>query len=342
MFENTGNIAPLAWPRLVEETLRRRKAEGLTQKDHAALAGVSIPTMAAFGRGETTITLAKALDILRVVGLVDEPAEGNTQERFVLDAFERWRSLVAPLPDDAPARFPDGWYRMDYWLEGDLKPVELGAFENILRNAVVRKTGCPPFWLPDRDGIRPLEVDGVIECWLGPPDGTRERMFYNPAHCDFWRAAPAGRMFLIRGYQEDGEETFPPRTIMDTTLPLWRMGEVLLHAQSLASLLRRDDTTPITVHFRAMFTGLSGRVLRSWANPLSNLLVEGYPAKSDEVVLEATIPADNIEERLGEHLLPLLTSLYERFGVAGLSISRVNAEAHRLLTSKMGVRQSRH
>ncbi|KQU08043.1 hypothetical protein ASG68_23590 [Rhizobium sp. Leaf453] len=61
---------PFAWQRYVEETLRRRKAEGLTQKDHSALAGVSHPTMAAFERGETTLTLAKALDILRVVGLM--------------------------------------------------------------------------------------------------------------------------------------------------------------------------------------------------------------------------------------------------------------------------------
>lgn len=117
MPENTGNIAPLAWQRYVEEALRRRKAEGLTQKHHSALAGVSHPTMAAFERGETTLTLAKALDILRVVGLVDEPTEGDTQARFVRDAFERWRNLVAPLPQDSPARFPNGWYRFDYWLE---------------------------------------------------------------------------------------------------------------------------------------------------------------------------------------------------------------------------------
>lgn len=62
-----------------------------------------------------------------------------------------------------------------------------------------------------------------------------------------------GRMFLIRGYQEDGAETFPAGTILDTTLPLWRMGEVLLHAEKLASLLRKDADTAVTVHFRAMF-----------------------------------------------------------------------------------------
>lgn len=336
MPENTGNIAPLAWQRLVEETLRRRKAEGLTQKDHSALAGVSHPTMAAFERGETTLTLAKALDILRVVGLVDEPAEGDTQARFVRDAFERWRNLVAPLPEDSPARFPNGWYRFDYWLEGDLKTPELTAFERILEKAVVRKTGWPPFWLPTREAIQPREVDGLIECWLAPQGEEVERGFNDPAHCDFWRGAPSGRMFLIRGYQEDGAETFPAGTILDTTLPLWRIGEVLLHAEKLASLLRKDADTAVTIHFRAMFTGLRGRVLRSWANPLSDLLVEGHAARSDEAVLEAKFPADGVESRLAECLLPLLASLYDRFGVAGLSLNRVEAEVQRLLNSPIG------
>ncbi|WP_431324308.1 helix-turn-helix domain-containing protein [Rhizobium sp. YTU87027] len=336
MFENSGSIAPLSWQRIVEEALRRRKAEGLTQKGHSALAGVSHPTMAAFERGDTTLTLAKALDILRVVGLVDEPVEGDAQSRFVRQARERWRQLTANLPPDSPARFPDGFYQIDYWLEGDLKAPGLGAFERTLEKAVVRKTGWPPFWLPTREGIRPYEIDGVIECWLASQGDDVERGFSDPAHCDFWRAAPTGNMFLVRGYQEDGSETFPAGSILDTTLPLWRMGEVLLHAERLASLLRREPDSSVTIHFRAMFTGLTGRVLRSWANPLSDMIIEGHPARADEAVLEASLPADNVEGRLAELLLPLLSSLYDRFGIAGLSQSRVDAEVQRLLNSSIG------
>jgi len=336
MPENTGNVAPLAWSRFVEETLRRRKAEGLTQKEHSALAGVSYPTMAAFERGETTLTLAKAFDILRVVGLVDEPGEEDAQLRFVRDGVERWRQLVAPLPQESPARFPHGWYRIDYWLEGDLRMPELSAFERILEKAVVRKTGWPPFWFPAREALRPREVDGLIECWMAPEGEDVARGFNDPAHCDFWRAAPSGRMLLIRGYQEDGAETFPAGSILDTTLPLWRMAEVLLHAERLASLLRADGDSAVSVHFRALYSGLGGRVLRSWANPLIDLLVEGHAARSDEAVLEATLSADGIEGRLAEILLPMLTSLYDRFGVAGLSPNRIEAEVQRLLAGRPG------
>lgn len=332
MSENSRGIAPLDWQKLVEECRRRRKAEGMTQREHAALAGVSVPTIAVFDRGEQTLTLAKAFDILRVVGLIEEVPTEGAQNAFAQEAFQRWRTLVDQLPADAPARFPHGRYRIDYALEGDLRTVSLTEYEELLRQAVLRNTGWPAFLFLTRPDLAPREVDGTIECWLGKP-GV-DRVLADAAHSDFWRASPGGRLFLIRGYQEDGQETFPPGSIFDTTLPIWRMGEALLHAEKLAKLLRERDDKPIKVQFRVIYTGLNGRVLRSWANPLSDLWLEGHVARSDEAVLETTVPADGITERLGEHLFPMLASLFERFGVTGLTVGRVNAEADRLLNSR--------
>ncbi|MDP2124156.1 MAG: transcriptional regulator [Parvibaculum sp.] len=325
----------MEWRAIVDEALRRRKAERLTQREHAALAGVSIPTIAAFDRGENTLTLAKAFDILRVVGLLNEPGPAGAQERFMREAFERWQFLTASLPPNSPARFPNGWYRFDYWLEGDLKSVRMTDFETIMRDAKTRHTGWPVFITLTKSEFAPREVDSVLECWL-PPEGKDypERMFGNdPAHCDFWRATPSGRLFLIRGYEEDGQETFPPGTLMDTTRPIWRLGETLLHAERLASLMRAHDDTEIMVHFRALYTGLSGRVLRSWANPMIDLFVEGYAARSNEVLLETSVPATGITENLAEHLFPMITDIFERFGVVGLSADGVRSEVQRLLRS---------
>lgn len=333
MPENTRNVAPLNWQVLVTEALRRRKEENLTQREHAALASVSVPTIAAFDRGEYTLTLTKACDILRVVGLLEEPAEEGAHEAFVRDAFARWRELTSKLPADSPGRFPNGWCRFDYCLNGDLKTVSPTAFEEILRSAVTRHTGWPPFWIPLRHGMKPQEVEDTIECWLSPEETGRA--FTEPAHCDFWRVSPNGRAFLIRGYQEDGQETFAPGTIFDTTLPIWRMSEVLLHAASLASLLRKNQETLITVRFRALFSGLNGRVLRAWANPLSDTLFEGHAARSDEAVLEAVVPTDEIRGDLARHVYPLAASLFERFGVSGLSQHRIEAEVARLLSVRL-------
>jgi len=313
----------------VTEAARRRKAERLTQREHAALASVSIPTIVAFDRGEKTLTLAKVFDILRVVGLVEEPAEGGAQEAFVQEAFVRWRELTEKLPEDSPGRFPHGWYRFDYALEGELKDIELHRLPALLRQAVVPHTGWPLFLFPGRAELEPREVDGVIECWLKPAEAGVNRPLGDPAHCDFWRIAPTGRAFLIRGYQEDSQETFTPHTIFDTTLPTWRLGECVLHARRLAAKLAVEPSK-VHVRLRALYTGLSGRVLRAWANPLSDLMFEGSSARSDEAMLETVIPVSEIDTKLAEHLHPMIASLFERFGATGLSVDRVAAELERM------------
>jgi len=335
MPENTGRIAPIDWRALVAEAIRRRKSEKLTQREHAALASVSIPTIAAFERGERTLTLAKAFDILRVVGLVKESAGEGAQEAFVRDAFDRWRTLTSELPKDSYGRFPHGFYRIDYALDGNLKQFALHQLEAVLRQAEVRYTAWPVFRAPPRQEIAPYEMDGTLECWLSPNAPTIERSFLDAAHCDFWRATPEGRMFLIRGYQEDGQETFDPRTVFDTTLPIWRMGEGLVHASRLAALLKASQSTSIIVKFRTLYTGLLGRVLRPWANPHADLGVRGMAARSDEALVETEAPAEKIEGNLAEYLFPLIASLYERFGVTGLSTDFVQAEVQRLQTSRM-------
>lgn len=337
MPKNSRGVTPLNWRDLVAEAIRRRKAEKLTQKEHAALASVSIPTIVSFDRGERTLSLGKAFDILRVVGLVEEPNKEGAQGTFVQEAFARWRELTAKLPEHSPGRFPDGWYRFDYALEGEIKELELHQFRDRLKDAVVPNTGWPLFLFLTRHELEPREVDGVIECWLKPSDAGANRPLGDAAHCDFWRAAPAGRAFAMRGYQEDSQDTFAPHTVFDTTLPIWRMGEALLHAKNLADAIA-DDPSKVTVRFRALYTGLSGRVLRSWANPLTDLFVEGGAARSDEAALEAAVPLKEIETDLGKALHPMVASLFERFGVTGLSVDRVSAELERMKKGQFNVR----
>ena len=72
------------------------------------------------------------------------------------------------------------------------------------------------------------------------------------------------------------------------------MGEALLHASNLTQLLA-EDPKGVKIKFRAVYTGLSGRVLRAWGNPMSDLMMEGGAARSDEAILEAVVPADEVE-----------------------------------------------
>jgi transcriptional regulator with XRE-family HTH domain len=248
----------------------------------------------------------------------------------VSDAITRWRELTAKLPAHSPGRFPNGCYKFDYALEGNLPTLELHKFRDLLEKSVVHHTGWPLFLFLTDHELSPSERDGTIECWLKPSDAPEaNRPLGDPAHCDFWRAAPSGRAFIMRGYQEDSQDTFPPGRIFDTTLPIWRMGELLLHAASLAALMTRD-IAKVKIRMRAHYTGLTGRVLRNWGNPASDLMFDGGAARSDEALLEATAAVQDVNERLAEVLHPLAVSIFERFGVSGLSLDRVRAEVGRL------------
>ena len=61
----------LNWPAIVQEAKRRRRAERLSQRALAAIAGVTHPTVVKFEKGDDTIKLKSALTILDALGMVD-------------------------------------------------------------------------------------------------------------------------------------------------------------------------------------------------------------------------------------------------------------------------------
>jgi len=60
----------LNWQEFVNEAIVRRKAQKLSQKKLAVLAGVSGPTVNRFEQGQHNITLESAFKILKCLGLV--------------------------------------------------------------------------------------------------------------------------------------------------------------------------------------------------------------------------------------------------------------------------------
>jgi len=59
----------LNWQHFVEEAVKRRKEQRLTQAQLSVLAAVSKPTLNSFEQGKTSVRLDSALKILRVLGL---------------------------------------------------------------------------------------------------------------------------------------------------------------------------------------------------------------------------------------------------------------------------------
>lgn len=260
------------------------------------------------------------LDAIRAI-VEGKPPEGSSpistaelelQTQFADDAKRRWTHLTSDLGPAASERCPLGHFEFDYALIGDFAPPNLPDFLEILRRAVLRHTGWPEFWVPTRSGIMPQPINDGIECWIGRPDEGHR--FHDSAHADYWLASPKGRMFLLRGFIEDSLEAWhgrlQPGSAFDLSIPVWRIGECLLHAARLASLIAPD--CEIKVSFRARWSGLAGRHLVSVNG--SRSISGSYTCHQDEHHVESTVSVNSIPDSLPEIVYPLAASLLERFG----------------------------
>ncbi|MDN4633892.1 helix-turn-helix domain-containing protein [Sphingomonas sp. PsM26] len=300
---------PIDWRAVVDEAVRRRKREGLSQRSLADLAGVSAPTVNAFEQGDINLRFTGIVAILQALGLFIHSGDADALESFIYDGRRRWEELIAPLPNDHPSRQPLGFSEQAYALEGIKPAASPKQLRDILAELPVT-SGWSPFWVPTRDAIRPMIEEGQVECWLGRPE--TDRNFNDAAHSDFWRVRRDGYAYLHRGFQEDGPDNLEPGTIFDITLPIWRTAEVLLHAANLAKALRGNGES--TVHFRARYSGLEGRELISWAKPRVRLGADGrYRARSTQIDLDVLTDVEKIDTALDVVVEEVLTPLYERF-----------------------------
>jgi transcriptional regulator with XRE-family HTH domain len=300
---------PIDWRTVVDEAIRRRKAEGLTQRGLAALAGVSAPTVNAFEQGDIHLRFERVVAILEALDLIVQPGRPDSFQAFIHGARRRWEELTARLPKEHLSRQPLGHSEQAYCIEHLPKSLPLERLRDAL-SKIPKSSGWTPFWVPTRPDIRPTVQDGLLECWLGKPD--IDRQFNDPAHSDFWQVTRQGFAYLQRGYQEDGPDNLEPGTIFDVTLPIWRTAEVLLHASNLARALGAEDNAPI--RFVGRYTGLEGRELISWAKPLlRHLLDERFRARSTKVDLDVVTTAQEIDNALEAVVAEAIAPLYERF-----------------------------
>jgi hypothetical protein len=208
--------------------------------------------------------------------------------------------------DALPQRYAHVWWSSAYILDPVAEPPALPAFHELLREVKGRETGWPVWlWLPNRTEMLPRAIDdNVIECWLNA--------LGDDSLADFWRADRRGRMFMLRGYQEDsaGAQTqheIEPGKYFELTLPIWRTGECLLHAWRLAGRLGAT-----TVDLAMTWSGLKGRQLSSLAEPWRVLPPQKIClAPSVRTSIQADAAA--ISDLLPELVRHLVAPLYHRF-----------------------------
>lgn len=250
----------------------------------------------------------------------EQEAEGHL-DNWVGESLQRWDDLLSErLPDESPPRFVHGNWLVAYYVRGTFEKPTLSDMLRILGSVESHESGWPPWWVPNRKEIAPYPYEGVIECWLA----EKERRDVSTS--DFWRASPDGRLFLLRGYQEDDADTTKPGTILDLTIPIWRVGECLLHAERVSRALAGDESS-LLVYFR--WTGLSGRVLQSWLNPRRFLPFEKQ-AQQDTVHSRMPIRAERIRSDLPGVVQAMTRPLYEAFDFTEIPLQVIQEEISRM------------
>ncbi|NYF33679.1 helix-turn-helix domain-containing protein [Sphingopyxis sp. JAI108] len=248
------------------------------------------------------------------------PSAPDRLESWVAASLERWTTLAATLPEDAPERCPHGFMWYAFELGGDIRSLSASQFAEVLRSAEVNFSGWPPFWYPTRRGIAPYPLDGMVECWIG---GDTEDGFGNhgSGNADFWRVSPDGLAFFLRGYREDdlaGGKNMPtePGSWIEVEWPTAITAEILLYVKSLAERLIEG---PASVRLRAGYTGLNGRTLQS----ITGRYLHPRISRQDTIDLESSFATEALEHNLAEIVHPFVAPLYAIFDFFELPMSVV-------------------
>ena len=242
-------------------------------------------------------------------------------KEYCNDAYKRWEEVVSDLPDNSANRFPKGFYELGYALV-DANPTEdLPELLNHLRSAQsVKLSGWSTFLHLDRKEWAPYAYEDSIEAWVGRP--ANGRFWDDPAHSDFWRASPDGKLYTIRGYIEDGElaqhRKSPPGTEFSSLFPITKIAEGLLFASRLAVEFRGVEQIAI----QCRFSGLAGRSILLTEYP-TRFTEIGPACRQSEVILTGQVSLRQIHDNLPEVIHSLLKPLYERFDFQQVSIGYV-------------------
>lgn len=225
---------------------------------------------------------------------------------WITESRERFESLVKEkLKNEKPSRYSHGVCSFAYTIIGEFEQPSLSKLREILDSIEGRETGWPMWLVPSWDDLHPYAYEESLECWIV---GTK---FDDAGHSDFWRVSRSGLAYLIRGYQEDADpmSRVEPGSVLDVTLPIWRVGEGLLHAERFAEAL---GISSASVLFRVSWEGLENRRLVS-LDPGRGDIRRNRTSHQDNVAAETTVPVERIGPSLPEIVTGLTRKLYESF-----------------------------
>lgn len=231
----------------------------------------------------------------------------------------RLRKRIEKELDGVPTVYDSGAWSVSYWLPEATLP--LRELQEALTVVEGDESGWPVWWVPTRDGIRPELRNGALECWFRD-DATR-----NYGHSDFWRATPDLKLFLLRGYQEDGI-TGNPGSALDPVLSVWRTAEALLHAGRMARHVNAEK-----IDFLAHWEGLEGREIKALTSDRWDF-APNQIAHDDNRAVFVHLTPEEIDQDLPSVVRSIVRDLFEVFDLFDPPGSLYTTEIRAMLNRK--------
>jgi transcriptional regulator with XRE-family HTH domain len=277
------NTALLNWPSLVDEAIRRRKVEGLSQRTLAALAEVSVPTVNAFEKGSTKLRLDSVVAILTVLGLYENPVDPKSFEAFEVsgrDAAEKAGLLPA-----------HGFVEIAFQIAADqIDELGIASLTRLVEE------------------FSPLE--GIAASTTRNGAGLDYRAPAQSGTLRHFAFHKIGRAYTLSALLEDAPPSLKFGTLFDICLPILSAADHLRFAAAAARAGGGDERTAI--EYLTRYSGLAGRTLVAWTDPLLDVAAGGM-ARTDVIACRLRTNVENIERNLTSLIVDLLAPLYERF-----------------------------
>ncbi len=261
--------------------------------------------------------LAEALGGASVATGPSEPSPQVRTLNFLRDGYERFQQEKVKRDLTMMARH--GSLESAAIIDGAVAPggPPTEEFLNLLNAANPRYTGWP-LWInglgfkDHNDDPEPYTFQGGWEDFLY---SYEPGSWYN--HLDFWRAEPAGKFYIYRGFEDDvteGQGYPETMTTLDFGMAIWRVAEAVAVPLAFAKAMGLA-TESTTLHYAFRWSGLRGRYLSSWTNPRRSV-TSRYECRRQDMVDSPVIavPLDTPTSALGSFVRTATADLFAAFG----------------------------
>ena len=188
-----------------------------------------------------------------------------------------------------------------------------------------------PTWQDSRDFARethrPYVLDGIWQALIVQLDRGWSK------HVEFLRFDPVGQFSLQRVMQDDLSDKVRLGTAMDVVLMIYRVAEVLAVGVSMARSLGWDPNA--TAGFAFRWSGLNGRQLCSWTNPLRWSGGEGSQSRSGAAESYVEVPLKTPHSALAPHVGEAVAHLFVSFEGYTASLELIETCARNLIERKL-------